>query len=150
MRADHTWVNSSLCDVCILRKWAKAQGIPISRFQGSDRKQNPCLYVNRWTHVRTKCTVSLGTCFGYPWCYNRGLSALGAFDGWGQNGLLMRARWHDFLAWGLYPVWSCWIWCSVNPPVSEVHKLPGKFDMVSRLTYKPLSENGCSPLSLPS
>lgn len=54
MEVDHTWVNSSLCDVCILRKWAKAQGILISRFWESDRKQNICLYVNRWTHVRTK------------------------------------------------------------------------------------------------
>lgn len=37
MDVDHTWVNSSLCDVCILRKWEKAQGILISRLQESDR-----------------------------------------------------------------------------------------------------------------
>lgn len=146
MDADHTWVNSSLCDVCILRKWAKTQGILISRLQESDRAEYMFICEQMDTCENSKCTVSLGTCFTYPWQRNQNLSSLLVFDGSGQNGILMRAQWHYFLAWGLGSFLSCWSWYRVNSFISEVHKLPWKFDMVSHLSYNPQVRNGCSPL----
>lgn len=146
MDADHTWVNSSLCDVCILRNGAKAQAILISRLQESDTAEYMFICEQMDTRENWKCTISTGTRFPYPWQHNQNLSPLLVFDGLGKNGLLMRAQWRYFLAWGLGSSRSCWSWYCVNSLISEVHKLPWKFDMVSHLTYNPQVRNGCSPL----
>lgn len=120
-------------------------------FWYQDRKNQTAEYLficeQMDTRENWKCTISLSTCFTYPWQCNRNLSSLLVFDGSGQNGLLMRAQWHYFLAWGLGSLRSCWSWYCVNSPISEVHKLPWKSDMVSHLTYNPLVRNGCSLLS---
>lgn len=146
MDADHTWVNSSLCDVCILRNGAKAQAILISGLQESDRAEYMFICEQMDTCENWKCTISLGTCFPYPWQHNQNLSLLLVFDGLGKNGLLMKAQWHYFLAWGLGSLRSAVDDIVLIPSFSEVHKLPWKFDMFSQLTYNPQVRNGCSPL----
>lgn len=101
MDADHTWAKSSLYDVCILRNGAKAQAILISRLEESDSAEYMFICEQMDTRENWKCTISFGTCFPYPWQHNQNLSPLLVFDGLGKNGLLMRAQWRYFLAWGL-------------------------------------------------
>lgn len=101
------------------------------------------------TFENWKCTISLGSCFTYPWQHSQDLSSLLVFNGSRPNGLLMRTQLRCFLALLLCSLRSCWSWYCANSLISEVHKLPWKYDMVSHLTYNAQVRNGCFPLLYP-